>query len=313
MSANTTWSFSWRAFASVLTGLSFVGMIFTGVILFVVPPGRIAHWTGWTMLGLTKHEWIALHDWSSIVFVVGSILHIYLNWSCLISYFKDRVSKAFAFRAEWILAVVVCALVFAGTVWDIRPFSSLMDWNESIKHSWDTPRRQAPVVHAELLTLRELANKSEGVDLDTMIANLAGHGITVKSPDVVVGELAEAHDMTPSQLYPLALGTQGDAQRAGGGAGRRDAGASPGGRGPGNQSGQGKTHDKTGAGGSGRGFGRMTLTEYCEETGVDVESAVEKLRRAGYEAGGDMTIREIADSAEAHPAQIRTVIGPGSR
>jgi len=301
MNANATRRFSWRAFASVLTGLSFVGMLFTGVILFVVPPGRIANWTGWTMLGLTKHEWIALHDWSSIVFVVGTILHVLFNWKPLLSYFKDRVSKAFAFRSEWILAAIICVLVFFGTVWDVPPFSSLMEWNESIKHGWDTPRRQAPIVHAELLTLSELADKLENVDLETLMANLEDHGIKVDSPEAVVEDLAKAHDMTPNQLYDMALGEEKRGRGDGGGAGR----GAPGGK--------KSQKNESGAGASGRGFGRMTLADYCQEMGLDIESAIGKLQEAGYEAQRGMTIREIAGSAGVHPSQIRAVIDPDSR
>ena len=34
--------FNWRSFVSVLTAFSFIGLTFTGFILFVVSPGRIA-------------------------------------------------------------------------------------------------------------------------------------------------------------------------------------------------------------------------------------------------------------------------------
>ena len=53
-------SLSGRGLVSVLTLTSFLVLAFTGCILFVTPPGRVANWTGWTMLGLTKHEWGAL-------------------------------------------------------------------------------------------------------------------------------------------------------------------------------------------------------------------------------------------------------------
>jgi len=71
--------FEWRAFVSVTTMLSFLGMSVTGVVLFVTPPGRIAHWTGWTLSGLTKDQWVALHIWFSLVFLVTAAFHLYLN------------------------------------------------------------------------------------------------------------------------------------------------------------------------------------------------------------------------------------------
>ena len=323
MSKDTNRKFNWRAFASVLTGLSCIGMTFTGIILFVVPPGRIANWTGWTMIRLTKHQWIALHTWFSLIFVVGAALHIYLNWKPLVGYFKSKLSKSFALRSEWILALVVCVVVYFGTLWEIVPFSSLIAWNESIKHSWDTPRAQGPIPHAELLTLTELAKQVEGVDLQTMLDNLKTHSIEVDSPDTVLGNLAEAHNMTPIQLYNIALGQtgaggQGGAGRGAGGQGQglgggHGSGGAGRGAGRGGSGQAGQDQHATGAGGQIRGFGRMTLKEYCTQTGLDTPIAIKKLKDAGYQAGEDMTFRDIADTAGIHPSEIRTILEPTAR
>jgi len=288
MSEETRKRFNWRAFFSVLTALSFIGMAFTGVILFVVPPGRIANWTGWTLLGLTKRQWIGLHDWFSIIFVVASVFHVYLNWKLFVSYFKSKVSKAFALRIEWALALVICGVVFLGTLGDIAPFSSLLVWNENIKHSWDSPQQRAPIPHAELLTLTELAEQVRDVDLETMLANLKARGIAVESPDIVLGQLAGAYNMTPARLYDIALGQVGR------------------GRGHGGPE-RGERH---GQGEPGRGIGQMTLKEYCNQMGLDVNMAVQKLQDAGFKTSPDMTIRGIADTAGVHPSQIRTLLEP---
>jgi hypothetical protein len=286
MSEETRKRFNWRAFFSVLTALSFIGMAFTGVILFVVPPGRIANWTGWTLLGLTKHQWIGLHDWFSIIFVVASVFHVYLNWKLFVSYFKSKVSKAFALRIEWALALVVCGVVFFGTLGDVTPFSSLLVWNENIKHSWDSPQQRAPIPHAELLTLTELAEQVRDVKLESMLTNLKARGIEVESTDVVLGELAEDYNMTPARLYDIALGQAGY--------GRGHGGPEQG--------------ERYGQGGAGRGIGQMTLKEYCSQTGFDVNTAVKKLQDAGFKASPDMTIRGIADTVGVHPSQIRTLL-----
>ena len=294
--------FNWRAFFSVLSALSFIGMVFTGVILFVVPPGRIANWTGWTLLGLTKHQWIGLHDWSSIIFIFAAVFHIYLNWKPLVSYFKSKVSKAFAFRVEWVVALVICGVVLIGTLGDITPFSSLLVWNENIKHSWDDPRQQAPIAHAELLSLTELAEQVRGVELETIIANLKAKGIVVESADVVLGELAEKNNMTPLNLYNIAVGEAG----VGRGHGRQGAGGGGqgGGQGGGGQRGQ---HGE-GGGGPGRGFGQMVLKDYCNSIGLDVDKAVQILEKAGFTASSEMTMRNIADSTGAHPSEIRMLL-----
>jgi hypothetical protein len=306
--------FNWRAFVSVLTALSFIGMAFTGVILFVVPPGRIANWSGWTLLGLTKRQWIGLHDWFSIIFVVASVFHVYLNWKLFVSYFKSKVSKAFALRAEWALALVVCIAVFLGTLGGVAPFSSLLVWNENIKYSWDSPQQRAPIPHAELLTLTELAEQVRDVDLETMLANLKARGIEVESTDVVLGELAESYNMTPARLYNIALGQTGPGRGYGGlgQGGRRGQG----GRGTGGRGGESGQHEFTQGdvsvehmqGGTGRGIGRMTLKEYCNQMGLDVNAAVKKLQEAGFKAGPNMTIRGIADTAGIHPSEIRMLL-----
>jgi hypothetical protein len=304
MSNDTKKRFNWRAFVSVLTALSFVGMAFTGVILFVVPPGRIANWSGWTLLALTKHQWIGLHDWFSVIFVVASVFHLYLNWKAFVGYFKSKVRKAFALRAEWVVALVVCAVVLLGTIVGVRPFGSLQAWSENIKHRWEDPGRRAPIPHAELMSLTELAGQVPDVDLETMLANMKLHGIDVESPDVVLGTLAESYKMTPLRLYNIALGQTGSGRGqgqggSGGGGGQCDdeeAGHGAGGRG----------------GGRGGGMGQFTLKGYCEQIGLDVTVAVEKLQAAGFKADPDMTIRAIADSAGVHPSEIRVVLeGPG--
>ncbi len=283
--------FSWRAFVSITAGLSFLGMCVTGIILFVVPPGRIANWTGWTIFGLTKRQWIGLHIWLSSVFMVAAIVHIYLNWRPLVGYLKNRASQSFAFRAEWVTAMLICGLITICTLADIRPFSSLLAWNEAIKHSWDDSGRRAPVPHAELLTLAELANQVEGVDLQIIIENLKAEGIQVPSPESVVGDLAMAHNMTPHQLYTVAVGgtDAGRGHGAGPGSARRGQGG-------------GREHS------GGQGIGRMTLKQYCAESGLDLDAAMDKLRKGGLQLSEEMTLREIADMGGVHPSEIRLLL-----
>lgn len=301
MGSKANRQFNWRAFVSVLTAISFVGMTFSGVILFVVPPGRIANWSGWTLIGLTKHQWIALHLWFSLIFVAASVWHLWLNWRPFVGYFKNKVSKAFALRGEWTVALILCVVVLLATLAGVRPFSSLSEWNESIKHSWDDPGRRGPIPHAELMTLTELAKYVEDVDVDTMLGNLKAQGIEVASGAAVVGELAEEHGTTPQQLYDIAVGRTGPGRGRGGGA---RGGFGGGGR-----------REETSAGQSehlgspaGRGFGRMTVSQYCDEIGLDEATALQSLRAAGFKASADTTMREIADAAGVHPSEVRRIL-----
>ncbi|MFC1635648.1 DUF4405 domain-containing protein [Planctomycetota bacterium] len=134
MTETTGKSFNRRAFVSVLTGFSFLLMAVTGLVLFIAPTCRMARDTSWTVWGQSKEQWVAVHVWFSIAFIVASIFHLYLNWTPLVNYFKARVRKGFAFRLEWILALVICGVIYAGMICNAAPFSSLIAWKETFKH-----------------------------------------------------------------------------------------------------------------------------------------------------------------------------------
>ena len=122
-----------------------------------------------------------------------------------------------------------------------------------------------------------------------MLSNLKAKGIEVESPDVILGELAEAYGMTPARLYDMALGQVATGV---GGGGRH-----------------GQTGSEAGhGGGPGRGFGRMTLRQYCEQMDLDLNTAVKKLKDAGFTVSADLTIRDIADSTGVHPSEIRNIL-----
>ena len=134
MANNAKKSFNLRAFTSVFVGLSFLFMVVTGLALFIAPSCRIARDTSWTVWGHDKDQWVAVHVWLSIAFIIASAIHIYLNWRILMGYFKDKIHKGWAFRAEWLVALAVCVVFYAGSARGVTPFSSLMSWEETFKH-----------------------------------------------------------------------------------------------------------------------------------------------------------------------------------
>jgi hypothetical protein len=256
------------------------------VVLFVTPPGRIAHWTGWRMWALTKDQWGGLHIWFSLIFMVAAVVHLYLNWRCFLNYFRRRIRQAFALRTEWMAALLLCGIVGWGTLAEVGPFSSLLTWNEAIKRSWDTPAGQAPIPHAELMTLGELAQKTDSLSIEAMIQNLRAAGLEVPSPDAVLGDLAEKAGMTPRQLYAIATG-QSSPPRAGGGRGADRKGQQ-----------------------DGYGIGRLTLRQYCEQQDLDLDTAMGKLRENGLRPEPDMTLRELAAAGGVHPSAMRDILAP---
>ena len=80
-----------RGLTSFFTLFGFLIMSITGLVLYVVPQGRIAYWVTWKFLGMTKTEWGNIHIISSILFILAGAFHIYFNWSILINYFKKKI------------------------------------------------------------------------------------------------------------------------------------------------------------------------------------------------------------------------------
>ena len=275
--------FSARGFVSVVTTGAFLALLATGAILYLVPSGRVANWTGWTLFGLTKAQWQGLHICFALLCVLASAFHVYFNWRTLTSYFTSRVTRAPALRAEWLAAAALGAIVAAGSLAELPPFAWFPAWQERIKRSWERAAESPPVPHAELLTLGALAAR-EGLSFETMRANLAAQGFAVESDGVILGEMAAAHGMTPSRLYDIARGAQGQ------GKGRADG---------------------KGGGMGGGGMGRLTLEEYCSARALDLDAALARLAAESIQASPDRSIRAIADQAGLEVRALRAIIDGG--
>lgn len=265
--------FQFRAFVSVLSGFLFTLLIVTGIVLFITPPGRIANWTGWTFWHLSKHEWIDLHICFSGVFLLAGLVHLWLNIKPMMRYFVQTAHTAKQLRWEPAAAMILCGVVFWGAMKPFVPFRSLLNLNERAKFSWEKPTQQAPIPHAELLTIAELASKA-GLEADVIQFNLRNNGIEVGWDDVF-GDIAKQHHLSPNELFAIATGTHSEPQNKG-------------------------RH-----GNGGGGFGPKTLRAVCEEMNRDVDQAIETLKAAGIEATADKTIRQIADKNNVHPSKIR--------
>jgi hypothetical protein len=52
----------------------------SGVALYVRPEGSLATWTGWSLLGLDKQDWEAVHSVAVVFFLLAATWHLVLNW-----------------------------------------------------------------------------------------------------------------------------------------------------------------------------------------------------------------------------------------
>ena len=259
--------------------LGFSVLALSGLMLFLSPPGRVANWTNWTLLGLRKGEWGGLHVWFGALFLVMSALHVFFNWRPLVSYLRNRAGRSLGFRAEWAVALGLGAVVFAGTRAGVPPFSSLLAWNESFKESWERPAERAPIPHAELLTLAALAEKG-GVDPAIATGRLTARGVTGFTPEQVVREIAEHAKLSAQEVYDIIM----TAPRAAG------------------------EHTEGKAGG---GLGWKTLAQFCADEGIELTAARARLVAKGLKVDDALTLRELASGSGQKPYELIELIrGP---
>ena len=69
-----------RSFISFLLTWSFAILIVSGIVLYIAPHGRVAHWVNWRLLGLTKDNWAAIHTIIGYLFMIVAVVHFVFNY-----------------------------------------------------------------------------------------------------------------------------------------------------------------------------------------------------------------------------------------
>lgn len=191
-----------RRFTSLSITFSFFVMTYTGIMLFIVPQGKIAYWTNWELFGLSKTQYGNLHVTFMVLFLLGMILHIYLNWTPLMCYLKNKSKKFTLLTKEFILAFSFTLIFILGTLYEVAPFKTFLDFEDSIKQSWVTEKTTPPYGHAELSSLKALCKKTY-IDLNKAIITLEKHGIVGVKANKRVGVLAKENGLAPSDIYNI--------------------------------------------------------------------------------------------------------------
>jgi hypothetical protein len=274
----TTKKFHWKVFVSFYVVFSFLALAVSGIVLYVAPPGRIANWSVWRMVLLSKAQWQAVHTIVALLFLVAAGFHISFNWKVLVAYLTSKLHEGLRMKRELATATAAAVVLLTVTIAGVPPFSTVMDVGEDIKNSWSTATNEPPVPHAELMTVEKLA---ETVKLppEKVVANLEKHGVTMTQPGMTVQQIADQNKLTPQQVY----------QRI--------------------QSEDAKPKVSLAEGG---GWGRMNVQQACDRFSVPVGTGVERLRAAGIEAESGSMLRELATAQGKTPIDIaKIIVGDG--
>jgi hypothetical protein len=266
--------FHWKAFVSFYVAFSFLALAVSGIVLYIAPPGRIANWSVWQLLFLSKAQWQAMHTIVALMFLVAASFHVYFNWKVLVAYLTSKLQAGIRMKRELAAAALAGSAILAVSTAGVPPFGTVMDVGEEIKNSWSTSSSEPPIPHAELMTVAKL---SETVKIPTekALANLQRRGIRVARPAMTVQQIADENRLTPQQVY----------QRL--------------------QSDDAKPKVSLVEGG---GWGRMNVQQVCERFSVPVGEGVARLQAAGIEATAATMVRDLATSRGKTPIDIAKII-----
>jgi len=270
-------------------------MAFTGIMLFFAPQGRIAHWSGWRMFGLTREQYSEVHTTFMVLFLTVAIWHIVLNWKPIVNYLKDRTRKLKLSTREFSVALILGVLFFAGTLVGLFPFHQFLAAELEIKDYWEREEGSPPWGHAELSTLERFCRGMEDferlehqrlvtIDCDAVLAAFRDAGIAVDGLNETVIDIADANSTTPQVLAQIVVGVARPVE--GGSVETATAEVS----GPYVQ--------------PYSGLGRLTMREYADRYDADLESILAILKERGIDLDPDERLRDEAERLGVDPEGI---------
>ena len=265
--------FKWKAFISLYITFSFIIMVISGFILYLAPPGRIAHWTHIYILGLEKESWQAIHTIFTFLFIIGGGLHVYYNWKPLMSYLKNKTIARINIRKELSVSFILTIAIFTFTLKEIPPFSSVMELGETLTDSWSNEQTEPPAPHAESMSFIELAEINE-LSADEMIKTLNKSGIIATENDIIE-YVAEQNNITPMELFEKMKTVRAS------------------------------NSDRSYAG---MGLGRKTLEEVCIMLNLDLTETITFFEKSGYKVNKGETIKSIANKKGLRPVEVIELI-----
>jgi len=276
-----------RGLTSFFTLFGFLIMSITGLILYIVPQGRIAYWVTWEFLGMTKTEWGNIHIISSILFIIAGAFHIYFNWSILLNYFKKKAEAGIRLKKELSIAGIVSLIIVAGALYSIPPVSYLLDLNEFIKDSWIvSDDYEPPFGHAEELSLKTFSTKME-IDLGKAFDELKANGIEFESTEQSLLEIAEQNGVSPMDLYMMIKKFEPSKAIT-------DSTI--------------YTPETVEIEFSGTGIGNRSLQGICESFGIDISLTRSRLARSGIEIKADDTLKKAAERYDTESIELLKAI-----
>jgi hypothetical protein len=273
-----------RSFIAFLVTWAFVVLTVSGIVLYIVPQGRIAYWVQWSLLGLGKEAWGELHMLFGGVFIVTGFLHLYFNWKPFKNYLSARVAGHLKLKRELLYSLLATFLIGALSVLQLPPASWVFDLNAQIKDSWVSgPEAEPPFGHAEELSLAGFA-KRQGIALPAALQSLRAQGLTIDSERDSLTRIARANGVTPADVYVLIKPLETPSSPVNAGVLWTEA----------------LIEERF----AGKGIGRKTLAQIADMLGMRTERVQQALRQGDNPPAAEASLRELAEARGATPIEL---------
>lgn len=260
--------------------LSFILLTLTSIILYIVPEGRVAYWSDWSMMGLSKPQWGDVHINLGFLFLAAGILHMYYNWKPMTAYMKNRARELKIFTPNFNVALLITLVFTIGTLVNIPPFSSILDFGISFKDAAADKYGEPPYGHAELSSLTMFAKRTS-LDLEEMKKQLTAANITFTGDEQTLLEIAKTNNTTPKVIYQHMKKPEPQLQ----------AGETP------------VFPDEPFP-----GLGRKVLKELCATYGLELNAVIGAFTTKGISADPDKSLKQIADANNSDPHALFEII-----
>ncbi|GGD46180.1 hypothetical protein GCM10012288_20570 [Malaciobacter pacificus] len=264
---------SLKKITSLTMLLAVLVMSFTGILLFITPPGRVANWTNWQIFGMSKSLIADIHTTFMVLFIVATILHIFYNLKPIVSYMKNQAREFVLFTKEMIVAATLVVVFLIGTIYQVAPFSTFIDFGDGIKNSWEKQTSTAPYSHAELSSLEEFILKMDYQE-EEIEGILQINNISYKL-EQSLSQIAKNNDISPNKLFEILQ----------------------------KQKNSTKKHIPL------TGMGKKSVEDVASTLGVPVEEFIQDLEVIGIKASKNDKFKEVAESIDSSPVDLLRAMG----
>lgn len=265
---------SLKKITSLTMLLAMFTMTFTGIILFITPPGRVANWANWELFGISKELYGQIHSSFMVLFIIATILHVYYNWKPLISYMKNEARQFILFTKDMIIASILFLIFLFGTIYQISPFSDFLNFGDDIKSSWEKEYGTSPYSHAELSSLKSFTKKLN-YDLERSKNILTSNNIAFED-EQSLSQIAKTNSISPKFIYDIL---------------RKNF-----------EKGEQKTVPLS-------GLGKKSIKEVAMTLEISSDEFISKLKSLGLDAKEDDKFKDIAESKDLSPSDILEKLG----